>query len=72
MARVRHINVQVPQDLYDEVRSSIPRGLRMVLFESILTLIMQALRADGPIVLGAIMSGEYKLTLARKEGSKID
>ena len=63
--KYRHINVQVPRDLYVEFQDAVPWGLRMLLFRNILQLILDAVQ-DGQIVLGAIMSGEYKLTLARR------
>jgi hypothetical protein len=60
----RSINVKVPSDLHDEFVRVIPRGLRLVLMKSILTLVLDAIRSDGEIVLGAIMAGEYKLSLS--------
>lgn len=63
---VKHINVQIPEDLHDEVKEAIPWGLRGHLFQSILRLILEAIREDGQIVLGAVISGEYRLSLARR------
>lgn len=67
MARYRHINVQVPTDLYDEFKERVPWGLRMHLFRALLELILEAIRKDGEIIMGALMSGEFRITLARKD-----
>lgn len=64
MKDFRSINVKVPSDLHDEFVRLVPRGLRLVLMKSILTLILDAINKDGEIVLGAIMAGEYKLALS--------
>ena len=64
MKDFRSINVKVPSDLHDEFVRLVPRGLRLVLMKSILTLILDAVNKDGEIVLGAIMAGEYKLALS--------
>lgn len=64
MKPLRTINVRVPRDLHDEFTRAIPRGLRTMLVQSILSLILDAVNKDGKLVLGAIMSGEYRLSLA--------
>ena len=65
----KHINVQLPETLHREVMEVIPWGLRGYLYQSILRLILDAIREDGQIVLGAVLAGEYKLSLQRSVGS---
>lgn len=71
MAKNRHINVQISPELLDEAREMIPWGLRGHLFQSILRLIIDAIRQDGQIVTGAILAGEYKLSLVRRDSDPI-
>lgn len=64
---VKHVNVQLPEALHREVMEVIPWGLRGHLYQSILRLILDAIREDGQIVLGAVLAGEYKLRLQRSD-----
>lgn len=70
--RYKHINVQVPRDLYDEFSSIVPWGMRVLLVKSILTLILNAARRtdNKDAILGAIIAGDYQLTLQRSQNEQ--
>ena len=55
------ITVEIPQDLHEEMKRTLPWGFRRHVLEAVLRLVMRAVREDGEIVIGAIMAGEYQL-----------
>jgi hypothetical protein len=55
------VNVRVPRDLHDELNVIVPWGLRRHLVEAVLKLVLDAIRSDGPMVIGAILAGKFKL-----------
>ena len=70
MSKMKHVNVQLTPDVYNEMRETVPWGLRGQLIDRLLHLVVDAIREDGPIVIGAILAGEYKLALARIDRSE--
>lgn len=64
------VNVRVSRDLHADLLSAVPWGLRRHLVEAVLRLILDAIKADGQIVTGAILAGEFKLTRTIKKPSK--
>lgn len=55
------INLRVSRDLHTELLATVPWGLRRHLVEALLRLVLQAIRKEGPIMVGALLAGEFKL-----------
>lgn len=62
------VNVQVPKDLHDDLTAMVPWGLRRHLVGSVLRLVVDAAKRDGPIVFGALMAGRFTLEFTDQEG----
>lgn len=65
----KRLSVLISDKLFDEYRETIDWGLRQYLFSAVLQLIIDAVKQDGMLVVGAILSGEYKLMRAEKDDS---
>lgn len=65
----KRLSVLIAEDLFDEYRKNIDWGLRQYLFSAILRLIIDAVKQDGMLVVGAILSGDYKLARVEKDRS---
>lgn len=63
----KRLSVIIPELLFNDFRDTIDWGLRQYLFAAVLKLIIQAVKQDGMLVVGAILAGEYKLVRAEKE-----
>lgn len=66
----KRLSVLITEDLFEDFRTTIDWGLRQYLFAAILRLIIDAVKQDGMMVVGAILSGEYKLVRVEKDGDK--
>lgn len=60
------LHIVVSDELFDELRDTIQWGLRQHLVAAVLKLLIDAVKQDGMMVVGAILSGEYKLVRAEK------
>lgn len=67
---LRRITVQVSEDLYREMREVIHWGHKRHAIEAVLRLIIDAVRKDGQMVLGAIEDGQFTLvpTVGKDDG----
>lgn len=63
----KRLSINISDELFEEFRITIQWGLRQYLFAAILRLIIDAVKQDGMMVVGAILSGEYKLIRAEKD-----
>lgn len=61
------LHIIVPDDLFYEFKDTVQWGLRQHLVAAVLKLIIEAVKEDGMMVVGAILSGEYKLVRAEKD-----
>lgn len=55
------VNVRVPRDLHEDLIATVPWGLRRHLVEAVLKLVLDAIRSDGQMIIGAILAGKFKL-----------
>lgn len=66
----KRLSVIIPETLFEEYKATIDWGLRKFLFAAVLRLIVDAVKQDGMLVVGAILAGEYKLVRAKEDGDK--
>lgn len=57
----KRITVSIPEDLEKRMLKTIRRGFRDPLISAVLNLLVEALKRDGEIIVGAVLSGQYKL-----------
>lgn len=62
----KRLHIIIPETLFEEFRETIQWGLRQHLVAAVLKLIIEAVKVDGMMVVGAILSGEYKLVRSEK------
>jgi hypothetical protein len=55
------VNIRISQDMHKQMSTLIPWGLRRNVLETVLQLILDAIKADGMVVAGAILDGRFKL-----------
>lgn len=55
------LHIMVDDELYNDFRDTIHWGLRQTLVIAVIKLIISAVKQDGMMVVGAILSGQYKL-----------
>lgn len=58
---MKRITVLVDDELFDRMNAAVPHGFRRHVVCSVLRLVVDAIEADGNIMVGAIMSDQYKL-----------
>lgn len=68
----KRLHVIVPDEVFDDFRETVQWGLRQHLVAAVLKLIIAAVKEDGMMVVGAILSGEYKLMRVEKDAHKQD
>lgn len=61
------LHVLIEPELYQDFTKEIPWGLRASLTAIVIQLIVTAVKADGRMMIGALLAGEYKLVRADKE-----
>lgn len=66
----KRLHIIIPDTLFEEFRETIQWGLRQHLVAAVLKLIIEAVKEDGMMVVGAILSGEYKLVRMEKDREK--
>lgn len=57
----KRITLLVPEDLADRLAEHVPHGFRKHLLASMIKLVLDAIEEDGEMVIGAIMSNNFKL-----------
>lgn len=62
----KRIHITVNPELWDDFRGTIQWGLRQYLIGAVLKLIIDAVKQDGMLVVGAILAGEYKLVKSER------
>jgi hypothetical protein len=60
MAKKR-ITVMVDESIYDRLQGEIRYGFRGPIIEGVLTLVLNAVKKDGEMMVGALIAGQYKL-----------
>lgn len=58
------VNVALDRHIHQSLTENVPWGMRNMLVGTVLNLILDSIKAagpSGPIVLGAIVAGQYKL-----------
>lgn len=59
--QTRKITFEVPEDTYQRLVERVPWGNRKHLLVPIIDVILRAVETDGPIVIGAVMAGSFRL-----------
>lgn len=62
----RKITVEIPVSLHNELREHIQWGLQRHLVTAVLNLILEAVKSDGNVLMGAILDGDYKIVPRHK------
>lgn len=55
------MTVIISQDLYDRLVAAVPHGYRQHVLNPVIELVVNAIEDHGPIVIGHLMSGQFKL-----------
>ena len=55
------MTVRIDSDLHARMEKCVPHGFRRHVVGSVLATVVEAIERDGPIMIGALMAGEYKL-----------
>jgi hypothetical protein len=55
------VNVRVHPDLHTDLNRLVPWGMRRHLIEAVLKLIVDSIRTDGIVMIGAILAGRFSL-----------
>lgn len=61
------VSIRISKKLHDEMLTLLPWGLKRAVHETVLRLILDAIRANGMVVAGAILDGRYKLVMIEQE-----
>jgi hypothetical protein len=64
------VYIRVSKKTHDEMMTLIPWGLRRNVHETVLQLVLDAIRSDGMVVAGAILDGHFKLVRVDKEAAQ--
>jgi hypothetical protein len=60
---IRHLHVEIPEDLYNRLLTRLPWGTKKRVIEAVLWQLVRALESPGgEFVLGAILSGDHNIT----------
>jgi len=55
------VNIHLTKAVHRDMSNLIPWGMRRNVLETVLMLILDAIREDGVVVAGAILDGQFKL-----------
>lgn len=55
------VNVRVQKDLHNDLNELVPWGMRRHLIEACIRLVVDAVKRDGLVVIGAILAGRFSL-----------
>lgn len=67
------VNIRISKAMHEDMATLIPWGLRRNVHETVLQLVLDAVRSDGMVVAGAILDGQFKLVrVDRVERSNFD
>lgn len=55
------ITTPIETELYERLHKVVPWGLRRHLVGAVAKLLVEAVERDGPVVIGLILEGEYRL-----------
>lgn len=59
--KMARITLQISDDLYAEMKATIPWGQKKYALEAVLWLLVDAVKKDGHLVLGAVQDRRFKL-----------
>ena len=62
----KRITLILEDSLYEDLSSRVPHGYRRHIMAKLIRLALDAIQRDGDIMIGALMSGEYKLVRDEK------
>lgn len=65
------VYIRISRGMHDEMQKLIPWGLRRNVHETVLQLVLDAIRSDGMVVAGAILDGRFKLVRVEQEAVQI-
>ena len=66
------VNVRISKKMHEEMALLIPWGLRRNVHETVLQLVLDAIRSDGMVVAGAILDGRFKLVRSDRDVRNLD
>lgn len=64
------VNIRLSKHMHAEMATLIPRGLRRNVHETVLQLVLDAIRENGMVVAGAILDGDFKLVRVDRESAQ--
>lgn len=64
---MKRITLQVEDDLHDRLNQVVQHGFRRHLMENLIVTALDAIERDGPMMLGALIGGQYKLVKLEPE-----
>ena len=66
----RKITFMISDEEHQKTRGNLPWGVQGLLLRNLLRIIVEAVERDGKIIIGAILSGDIELRLAKKDESR--
>lgn len=60
------VNFEVDRDLHAKIARTFPYGMRGPVLRALVTAIADAVEEHGQMILGAVMSGDYKIVYERR------
>lgn len=61
MPKNHRLHIILEEDLFNEWNETIQWGLRQHIVIAVMKMLIAAVQKEGPMFLGAVMSGKYKL-----------
>jgi hypothetical protein len=62
------VTIRISERMHRDMASLIPWGMRRNVHETVLQLVLDAIRRDGMVVAGAILDGRFKLVMMDQQG----
>lgn len=67
--KLHRLYMSIPEDVYYDFKDTIQWGLRNAMIVEILKILTKAVQKDGMMIVGAVLSGKYKLVVDKNEES---
>lgn len=71
MAELKRITIQLDPVLFDDLNRVIKHGFRRHVLASLIKMAVKAIEADGEMMIGALMSGQFQVVRDEQERSDI-
>jgi hypothetical protein len=59
--KLKRITIQIKPEQYERLHNTVEHGFRRHVLSSLIDLALDAIEANGDVMIGALMTGKYKL-----------